>query len=70
MDQKYRFKYRYGNQPIVEMDAWDVPEMVRNAHEWICMDDVSRVLLGAAADEVLKNIPAVKAESKTLSLRK
>lgn len=70
MDQKYRFQYRHGTS-IVEMDAWDVAEMVRNSHDWICLDDVSRVLLGNAADAVIGNIPAVKAaEQKTLSLRK
>lgn len=49
---KYRFAYKDNPKVVVEMEAHDVAEMVRNAHDWICLDDVSRVLLGDAADVV------------------
>lgn len=74
MDNKFRFAFRDNPDVVVLMDAWDVPEMVKNSHDWICLDDVSRILLGSAADVVLSNIPAAIAPdvvtTKTLSLKK
>lgn len=56
MDKKYRFKSKH-SPAICEFDAWDVPEMVKNHHDWECLDDVSDVLLGEAADKIIRNIP-------------
>jgi hypothetical protein len=54
MDKKYRFKYR-DTGSISEFDAMDVPEMIRNSHDWECLDDVTRIMLGDAADVVMRN---------------
>ena len=61
---KYRFKSTHSGV-ICDFDAWDVPEMIKNVHDWECLDDVSKVMLGDAADRILKNIPR-----ETLHLKK
>lgn len=74
MDQKFRFASRHNTDVVVLMDSWDVPEMVKNSHDWLCLDDVSRILLGSAADAVLSNIPAANVGdvvvTKTLTVKK
>lgn len=47
MDKKYRFEYRK-NKSVIEVDAWDVQEMIKNSHDWKPLDDVTQVLLGDA----------------------
>tara|TARA_R110002012_G_scaffold294241_1_gene490263 strand:+ start:2528 stop:2737 length:210 start_codon:yes stop_codon:yes gene_type:complete len=46
-DKKYKFEYRK-NKSIIEVDSWDVAEMIKNAHDWKPLDDVTSVLLGEA----------------------
>lgn len=60
----YKFKYRE-NGTVIAVEDWDVKEMIKNSDEWECLDDVSRVVLGEAADVVLQNIP-----KHTLTLKK
>lgn len=71
MDQKYRFKSTHSGV-ICLFDAWDVPEMVKNYHDWECLDDVSDVLLGEAADKIVRNTPEPDKEKMigTLHLKK
>lgn len=52
----YRFKYKE-NGTVISVESWDVKEMIKNSDFWECLDDVSKVVLGDAADVVLKNIP-------------
>lgn len=51
--QKYRFKFK-ANGVVIEVDAWDVAGMVKNSHDWECLDDVAELLLGEAS-HVLNN---------------
>ena len=63
---EYRFRFKE-NGSIVKVNEWDVKEMVKNAHDWECLDDVSRVMLGDAADVIL---PAMKRDTLTLNKAK
>lgn len=56
---KYRFKYKETGS-ISSFDAWDVPEMVRNHHDWECLDDVSDLLLGEAADHIPRTVNVIE----------
>jgi hypothetical protein len=56
---KYKFKYRETGS-VSEFDAWDVPEMVKNHHDWECLDDVSSLLLGEAADHIPRTVNVIE----------
>ena len=47
MNKKYRFEFRQ-NKTVIEVDPWDVAEMIKNSHDWKPLDDVTPVLLGDA----------------------
>jgi hypothetical protein len=58
-NMKYKFRYRE-NGTICEFDAWDVAEMVRSVSEWECLDDVSDLLLGDAAQHIPRTVNVIE----------
>ena len=66
MTEKYRFKFK-DNGTIVNVQAMDVKEMVKNSHDWECMDDVSDILLGDAADKIPRTLHIKNGNRKNLA---
>lgn len=52
---KYRFKYR-DNGTVIEVDPWDVPEMVSNSHDWEALDDVTDVMLNREGPAIVEHV--------------
>ena len=54
MSKKYKFEFRK-NGSVIEVDPWDVPEMIKNALDWKPLDDVTPVMLGDAYQAVIES---------------
>ena len=59
MTKKYKFEFRQ-NGTVIEVDPWDVAEMVKNSHDWKPLNDVTKVLLGDAYSVTKEAKPKLK----------